>query len=45
VTARTTYAPSKVPKDGIVYDLIVSYDAPTGKWVGSYHCNPCRNED
>ena len=45
VTATTTYAPSKVPKDEIVYDLIVSYDAPTGKWVGSYHCNPLRNED
>jgi hypothetical protein len=45
VTTSTTYAPPKVAKDGIVYDLIVSHDAPTGKWVGSYHCNPLRDED
>jgi hypothetical protein len=45
VTRTKDYTPSKVPKDGIVYDLIVRYDEPTGKYVGSYHCNPLENED
>jgi hypothetical protein len=44
VTATKDYTPPKTPKDGIVYDLIIRYDEPTGKWVGSYHCNPLRDE-
>ena len=43
-TPTKDYTPSKVPKDGIVYDLIIRYDEPTGKYVGSYHCNPLVNE-
>jgi hypothetical protein len=43
-TPTKDYTPSKVPKDGIVYDLIIRYDEPTGKYVGSYHCNPLANE-
>jgi hypothetical protein len=37
-------APSKDPIDGIVYDLLISFDKPSGKWVGSYHCNPVVSE-
>jgi hypothetical protein len=44
VTTTKDYTPPKTPKDGIVYDLIIRYDEPTGKWVGSYHCNPLRDE-
>jgi hypothetical protein len=44
VTTTKDYTPAKVPKDGIVYDLIIRYDEPTGKFVGSYHCNPLRDE-
>jgi hypothetical protein len=40
VTPATDYTPSKDPIDGIVYDLRISYDDDTGKYVGSYHCNP-----
>jgi hypothetical protein len=43
-TPTKDYTPPKVPKDGIVYDLIIRYDEPTGKFVGSYHCNPLRDE-
>jgi hypothetical protein len=43
-TPTKDYTPPKVPKDGIVYDLIIRYDEPTGKFVGSYHCNPLVNE-
>ena len=45
VTATKDYTFKKTPRNGIVYDLLISYDPPTGKWVGSYHCNPLRNED
>lgn len=44
VTTTTNYSPPKTPKDGIVYDLTITYDEPTGKWVGGYHCNPVRDE-
>ena len=33
-------APSKNAINSINYDLTISYDPPTGKWVGTYHCNP-----
>jgi hypothetical protein len=38
------YSPSKDAIDGIIYDLTISYDPPTGKYVGSYHCNPVVDE-
>jgi hypothetical protein len=38
------YATPKVAEKGIVYDLGISYDTSTAKWVGSYHCNPVKNE-
>jgi hypothetical protein len=37
-------SPSKDAKDGIIYDLTITYDKPTGKYVGSYHCNPVVHE-
>ena len=42
-TRERVFAPSKDAVDGINYDLTISYDPPTGKWVGSYHCNPAKN--
>ena len=46
VTSRTgAYAPSKDAIDGIIYDLGITYDDATGKWVGSYHCNPVKDGD
>jgi hypothetical protein len=40
-----SYLPSKqTPIDGIVYDLTISFDSATGKFVGSYHCNPLQDE-
>jgi hypothetical protein len=39
-----SYSPPKRPIDGITYDLTISWDADTGKWVGSYHCNPVDDE-
>jgi hypothetical protein len=45
VTPEKEYLPRKKPKDGIVYDLNISYDASTGKYVGSYHCNPLVEEN
>jgi len=38
------YSPPKRPIDGITYDLTIDWDAETGKWVGSYHCNPVDDE-
>ena len=35
-----TFSPSKDAIGGIIYDLTVVYDASTGKFVGTYHCNP-----
>jgi hypothetical protein len=45
VTPTTTYSPSKEAINGIKYDLTITYDDPTGKYVGSYHCNPVVDED
>lgn len=39
-----TYAPSKDAIDGINYDLGITLDQDTGKYVGSYHCNPVKDE-
>lgn len=44
VTATEDFVLKKRPIDGIVYDLTVSLDEPTGKYVASYHCNPLRSE-
>ncbi|HKE98965.1 MAG TPA: hypothetical protein VKG45_08555 [Actinomycetes bacterium] len=45
VTTTMPYAPPKTSKeDGYIYDLIIRYDESTGKWVGSYHCNPTKDE-
>jgi hypothetical protein len=41
---ESVYATPKTPRDGIVYDLGISWDETGRKWVGSYHCNPLRNE-
>jgi hypothetical protein len=38
------YSPSKDAIDGIIYDLTITYDEATGKYVGTYHCNPVKNE-
>jgi hypothetical protein len=38
------YCPPKTPKGGIIYDITITYDSDTGKYVGSYHCNPVRAE-
>jgi hypothetical protein len=39
-----SYSPAKDAIDGIIYDLTISYDPETGKFVGSYHCNPVASE-
>ena len=44
VTQEKPLAPSKDAIDGIIYDLLITFDEPTGKWVGSYHCNPVVSE-
>jgi hypothetical protein len=44
VTKTHNFSPSKDAIDGINYDLTISYDEPTGKYVGVYHCNPCKDE-
>jgi hypothetical protein len=44
VTTTTSYAPAKDAIHGIIYDLLISYDDDTGKYVGSYHCNPVVDE-
>jgi hypothetical protein len=44
VTTTTSYAPAKDAINGIIYDLLISYDDATGKYVGSYHCNPVVDE-
>jgi hypothetical protein len=44
VTTTTSYAPPKDAIHGIIYDLLISYDDATGKYVGSYHCNPVVDE-
>lgn len=44
VTQTRNFSPSKDAIDGINYDLTISYDEPTGKWVGVYHCNPYDDE-
>lgn len=41
----TVYSPSKGAIDGIIYDLSIVYDEGTGKFVGTYHCNPVESED
>jgi hypothetical protein len=41
---ESVYATPKTPRDGIVYDLAISWDESGRKWVGSYHCNPVRSE-
>jgi hypothetical protein len=38
------YSPSKDPIGGIHYDLTISYDEETGKYLGTYHCNPEKSE-
>lgn len=38
------YSPPKDAIDGIIYDLTITYDDGTGKYVGSYHCNPVNDE-
>ncbi|GEM_PF-6818971 len=38
------YSPSKDAIEGIIYDLAIKYDSDTGKYVGSYHCNPVNDE-
>ena len=43
-TTTGTFSPSKDAIDGINYDLAISYDEPTGKYVGVYHCNPYADE-
>jgi hypothetical protein len=40
VTKTKTYIPPKTPIDGIKYDLTITYDDDTAKYIGSYHCNP-----
>jgi hypothetical protein len=37
-------SPSKDAIGGIIYDLTITYDKPSGKYVGSYHCNPVVGE-
>jgi hypothetical protein len=44
VTHASNYSPPKDAINGIIYDLTISYDADTGKYVGSYHCNPVVSE-
>ncbi len=44
VSATEDFVLKKRPIDGIVYDLTVTLDEPTGKYVASYHCNPLRSE-
>jgi hypothetical protein len=41
---ESVYATPKDARDGIVYDLGISWDEGTKKWVGSYHCNPLKTE-
>jgi len=38
------YSPSKDAIGGIIYDLTITYDDDTGKYVGTYHCNPVVDE-
>jgi hypothetical protein len=44
VTKTKAYSPPKTPIDGfgyrIKYDLTITYDDDTAKYIGSYHCNP-----
>ena len=40
VSPTHPFSPSKDAINGINYDLQISYDEPTGKYVGTYHCNP-----
>lgn len=35
-----SHSPPKNAINGIIYDLTITYDDDTGKYVGSYHCNP-----
>ena len=42
--ATDSLSPSKDAIDGIIYDLTITYDKPSGKYVGSYHCNPVVGE-
>jgi len=45
VTANgKVHCPAKDAIDGIIYDLSIQHDADTGKFVGSYHCNPVVSE-
>jgi hypothetical protein len=44
VTTTTNHSPAKDAIGGIVYDLLISYDDSTGKYVGTYHCNPLVDE-
>ena len=37
-------SPSKDAIGGIIYDLTITFDDATGKYVGGYHCNPVVNE-
>ena len=43
-TRHQAYPIAKHEVNGIIYDLIVTFDDDTGKWVGSYHCNPEKSE-
>ena len=42
--SSNVHCPSKRPINGIIYDLSISYDKHTGKYVGIYHCNPLQTE-
>jgi hypothetical protein len=44
VTRTSNFSPPKDAIEGIIYDLTISYDDATGKYVGGYHCNPVVDE-
>ena len=41
---KTYCIPKKQQEDGYIYDLCMYQDLKTGKYVGTYHCNPIEDE-